>query len=215
METILVIPVLLVVLGGVLWLGQLQINRARLLVADRHMAWNLANRHRFRNPSSSGAAGLRSDLQRSGIFAGDWGEIEQEVLTASTNVLQSYGFTHDAEGLVTLKVTTNVLQSYGFTHDAEGLVTLKVTAPKMVSSMFSATSIMNPESGVASELSVPRLHSLTNHFVVARRTNELYVADGGTRFIVPVPGDAYSEGKEELRLDYESVTNEPWSLNMQ
>ena len=193
METILVIPVLLVVLGGVLWLGQLQINRARLLVADRHMAWNLANRHRFRNPSSSGAAGLRSDLQRSGIFAGDWGEIEQEVLTASTNVLQSYGFTHDAEGLVTLKVT----------------------APKMVSSMFSATSIMNPESGVASELSVPRLHSLTNHFVVARRTNELYVADGGTRFIVPVPGDAYSEGKEELRLDYESVTNEPWSLNMQ
>jgi len=193
METILVIPVLLVLLGGVLWLGQLQINRARLLVADRYMAWNLANRHRFQNPSSSAAAGLRSELQQSGIFAGDWGEIEQEVLTASTNVLQSYGFTHDAEGLVTLKVT----------------------APKMVSSMFSAMSIMNPEQGSSSILSAPSLHSLTNHFVVARRTNELYVADGGTRFIVPVPGDAYSKGKKELELDYKSVSTEPWSLNMQ
>jgi hypothetical protein len=194
METILVIPVLLVLLGGVLWLGQLQINRARLLAADRYMAWNLANRHRFpeEDPAGSDATMLRLELKTNGIFAGDWGEIEQEVLHSSVN---SFG-------------------ANGFSHHAEGLVAMKVTAPKMVSSMFSATSIMDPEQGGVTNLSVSRLDSLTNHFVVALRAQANYVQAGGSRFIVPVPGDAYSKGKEELRLDYESVAAEPWSLNV-
>jgi len=195
METILVIPVLLVLLGGVLWLGQLQINRARLLAADRYMAWNLANRHRFpeKDPAGSDAAMLRLELKTNGIFAGDWGEIEQEVLHSSAN---AFG-------------------ANGFSHQTEGLVTLKVTAPGIVSSMFSATSIMNPEQGGVTNLSVPRLHSLTNHFVVALRAQTNYVLAGGTRFFVPVPGAAYSVNNEALKLDYNSVATEPWSLNMQ
>lgn len=45
METVLVLPLLLTILGGVMWLGQLQLNRLRLMQADRYITWQWANRH--------------------------------------------------------------------------------------------------------------------------------------------------------------------------
>lgn len=45
METVLVLPLLMVLLGGVMWLGQIQLNRVRLVEADRYVAWQRANRH--------------------------------------------------------------------------------------------------------------------------------------------------------------------------
>lgn len=64
METMLAIPVLLTLLGGVLWIGQLQLNRSRLLAADRYVVWNAANRHRSGVPDAGTAATLRDDLQQ-------------------------------------------------------------------------------------------------------------------------------------------------------
>ncbi len=64
METVLAIPVLLTLLGGVMWIGQLQLNRSRLLAADRYVVWNAANRHRSGVPDAGTAATLRNDLQQ-------------------------------------------------------------------------------------------------------------------------------------------------------
>ncbi len=45
METVIAIPIFLVLIGGTLWLGDLNLARQRLLVADRYAAWNEGNRH--------------------------------------------------------------------------------------------------------------------------------------------------------------------------
>ena len=46
LETLLVIPLYLVLIGGTLWIGDLILSRQRLVGADRYGAWNAANRHR-------------------------------------------------------------------------------------------------------------------------------------------------------------------------
>lgn len=47
LETILAIPLLMVLIGGVLWTGDLVLAKAKLVVADRYAAWNTGNRHRL------------------------------------------------------------------------------------------------------------------------------------------------------------------------
>lgn len=46
METLIVIPLYLVLIGGTMWIGDLLLARQRLLGADRYAAWNNGNRHR-------------------------------------------------------------------------------------------------------------------------------------------------------------------------
>lgn len=46
LETMLVIPLYLVLIGATMWIGDLILSRQHLLVADRYCAWNAANRHR-------------------------------------------------------------------------------------------------------------------------------------------------------------------------
>lgn len=45
MEAVLVIPLYLIVFGGIMWVGDIVQTRQRLLVADRYAAWNFGNRH--------------------------------------------------------------------------------------------------------------------------------------------------------------------------
>ena len=45
MEAIIAIPLLLVLIGGILWIGQLIYDRQKLVIADRYVAWNSGNRH--------------------------------------------------------------------------------------------------------------------------------------------------------------------------
>lgn len=45
METIIAIPLYMVLLGGIFWLGDLMITRQQLVVADRYIAWNKGMRH--------------------------------------------------------------------------------------------------------------------------------------------------------------------------
>lgn len=46
LETVIVIPLYLLLIGGMLWVGDLILAKQRLVVADRYMAWNIGNRHR-------------------------------------------------------------------------------------------------------------------------------------------------------------------------
>lgn len=45
METVLVIPLYMIVLGGILWIGDLMVTRQQLVIADRYVAWNRGMRH--------------------------------------------------------------------------------------------------------------------------------------------------------------------------
>ena len=58
METLIVIPLYLVVIGAILWLADLQTTRIRLVEADRYAAWSRGNRHR----SGINAAAIKSEL---------------------------------------------------------------------------------------------------------------------------------------------------------
>lgn len=44
METVIAIPLFLVLIGATLWMGELNLNRQRSLTADRYAAWNRGNR---------------------------------------------------------------------------------------------------------------------------------------------------------------------------
>ena len=51
METVIAIPIFLLLIGATIWLGDLSLDRQRLLMADRYAAWNEGNRHGGANPS--------------------------------------------------------------------------------------------------------------------------------------------------------------------
>ena len=45
METILVLPLYMILLGGILWIGDLMVARQSLVMADRYVAWSYGSRH--------------------------------------------------------------------------------------------------------------------------------------------------------------------------
>jgi len=50
METLMVIPLFTVLLGGMIWIADLYLARHRLTTADRYAAWNAGVRHRGAGP---------------------------------------------------------------------------------------------------------------------------------------------------------------------
>ena len=60
LETIIVIPLFMVLLGGIMWIGDLVLARERLVISDRYGAWNLGNRHL----GGIGLGKIRSDIQK-------------------------------------------------------------------------------------------------------------------------------------------------------
>ncbi len=46
LETILAIPIFMLLIGGMLWIGDLCVVKQKLMVADRYVAWNIGNCHR-------------------------------------------------------------------------------------------------------------------------------------------------------------------------
>lgn len=47
LETVLAIPLYLILLGGTMWIGELMLAKVKLVVADRYATWNGGNRHRL------------------------------------------------------------------------------------------------------------------------------------------------------------------------
>jgi hypothetical protein len=44
METVIVLPLFMVLMGGIMWSGQLIYDKQNLIIADRYVAWNYGNR---------------------------------------------------------------------------------------------------------------------------------------------------------------------------
>ena len=45
METVLAIPIYMIMLGGIFWIGELTVTRQQLLISDRYVAWNKGLRY--------------------------------------------------------------------------------------------------------------------------------------------------------------------------
>jgi len=45
METIIAIPLYMILLGGIIWLGDLMVARQSLMIADRYVAWSYGSRY--------------------------------------------------------------------------------------------------------------------------------------------------------------------------
>lgn len=45
LETVIAIPLFMIMLGGIFWIGDLMVTRQQLVVADRYMAWNKGLRY--------------------------------------------------------------------------------------------------------------------------------------------------------------------------
>jgi len=54
LETVLVIPLYMILLGGIFWLGDLILARQQLVTADRYVAWNKGMRHDDRGKTDAG-----------------------------------------------------------------------------------------------------------------------------------------------------------------
>jgi hypothetical protein len=68
METIMVLPLYVVMIGGIFWVGELCLAKNKLVMADRYAAWNAGNRHRV----SKG--GIQSEIQNTYFRKDEVGE---------------------------------------------------------------------------------------------------------------------------------------------
>ncbi len=64
METVIAIPLFLVLIGGMFWLGELMLAKHKLVASDRFAAWNAGNRH------GNGTGGIDAKLKEN-MFATD------------------------------------------------------------------------------------------------------------------------------------------------
>ena len=55
METVIAIPLFMILLGGIMWIGDLMVTRQQLLIANRYVVWNYGCRY---NPGGYDAATL-------------------------------------------------------------------------------------------------------------------------------------------------------------
>lgn len=184
LETVLVIPVLMVLLGGVMWLGQLQINRARLLAADRYIAWNRVNRYLHQIPPAS----LRDTLQNSDppIFF---------------DARETLGQMESLER----EPRTERIPSGNFWWGGWSLAAMEVAASDLVSELVSAPETMWAEARPGRDLEVGGLRSSNPHFLLARAPFE-HGEYTGSRFHrgQPVHCD------RDLLIDWEAVEDEDW-----
>lgn len=54
LETVLVIPLYMILLGGIFWIGDLILARQQLVIADRYIAWNKGMRHSEKGKTDEG-----------------------------------------------------------------------------------------------------------------------------------------------------------------
>ncbi|MDT8389374.1 MAG: TadE/TadG family type IV pilus assembly protein [Lentisphaeria bacterium] len=59
LETIMVIPLFVVLIGGIFWIGELMLAKHKLVNADRFAAWTAGNRH-----ADSGSGAIKGTLQQ-------------------------------------------------------------------------------------------------------------------------------------------------------
>ena len=61
METVIALPLLLLLIGGIMWFGQLIYDKQTLVIADRYVAWNCGNWHDI--PVTHDLTAFKTDVQ--------------------------------------------------------------------------------------------------------------------------------------------------------
>ena len=123
METVIAIPLYMIVLGGIFWVGDLMVTRQQLVIADRYVAWN---------------KGLRYD-DKGKV---DAGTVHQLFFAEANGSPSQYHVPEATEALI--------LQEFDWSHEAIGQVTLKMEMPEWTRYMFNAGQVMY-DSGVPDE----------------------------------------------------------------
>lgn len=99
METVLAIPIFMVMLGGIFWIGDLTVTRQQLLAADRYVAWNKGLRYDDRGA-------VDADTVHRLFFSDKYG-VKSEThppTVRSAEVSATYDWSQEARGQVSARV---------------------------------------------------------------------------------------------------------------
>jgi len=100
METVIAIPLYLIMLGGIFWIGDLTLTRQQLVVADRYVAWNRGLRYADKGAVDTDGVHQLLFSDRFGIPSPD------HVPTASQAAIDAdRDWSHVASGQVAMRVT--------------------------------------------------------------------------------------------------------------
>lgn len=123
METVVVIPLFMIFIGGVMWLGDLMVTRQQLVIADRYVAWN---------------TGLRYDDKGKT----DASTIHKAFFTEANGDPSKYHTPSASNG--------KVEKDFDWSHAVSGQVKLRMKMPSWTRSMFNAGQVFY-EAGVPLE----------------------------------------------------------------
>jgi hypothetical protein len=99
METVIVIPLYMILLGGIFWIGDLIVTRQQLVVAERYVAWNTGLRYADKGQTDAGT------LHRLFFADADGTPNPWHRPTASDGKIdKAYDWSHAASGQVKLSV---------------------------------------------------------------------------------------------------------------
>ena len=101
METVLAIPLFMVLLGGIFWIGDLTVTRQQLLVADRYLAWNKGVRYDDKGAVDADTLHQLFFSDREGV------KIQEHPPTVrAAEVTAVYDWSQEAQGQASVKVRT-------------------------------------------------------------------------------------------------------------
>ena len=123
METVIAIPLYMIMLGGIFWIGDLIVTRQQLVIADRYVAWNKGMRHDDKGQTDAGT------VHRLLFADADGAPSQYHKPTAGDGKIDAV---------------------YDWSHKASGQVRLDMRMPEWTRYMFNAGQVMY-ESGVPLE----------------------------------------------------------------
>jgi len=145
-ETVLAIPLYMILLCGILWIGDLIVTRQQLVIADRYVAWNKGLRYGDRGQT-------------------DVGTVHRLFFADAAGVPSAYHRPTASDGRID--------QVYDWSHKVSGQVRLDMRMPEWTRYLFNAGQVMY-DSGVPLEqaLAMQGRDKPDQRHVVLMRTRE-------------------------------------------
>lgn len=146
METILAIPLFMILLGGIFWIGELMIARQKLVIADRYIAWNKGLRYPDKGAIDSGT------IRRLYFSEPGGAPLQNHTLTSASGQIEKV---------------------FDWSHAASGQAKLNLKMPDWTRFMFNSAQIMY-NSGVPEEqaMNMQGRDKPDQRHVVVMRTKE-------------------------------------------
>ena len=151
LETILAIPLLIIMLGGIFWIGDLTLTRQQLMIADRYVAWNRGVRYDDRGQTDAGVIHQLFFSDRFGIPS----QYHTPILCSAA-----------------------IQDEYDWSHVANGKVCMKVQMPDWVYSMIHAANIQfNRGDWMKNDVKVKGREQVSERHVILMRTKREAASD--------------------------------------